>query len=265
MARFVEQVAAAGRAAYALPMFANAWLIAGPGYQPGQYPSGGPVSKLLDVWRAAAPSLALLAPDIYLQDFRSECASYTRGGNPLLIPEAANGPVAAANALYAVGRHHALCFSPFAIDDLATDHPLGASYRLLADLWPLLGDACGSERLTGFLQQADEESWTAELGGFRFKARTRQPLAKLPVPGAALLLQVGEAEFLAAGRNLIFTFEPLAAGMRMAELLWLDTGDVRRGVWLPTRRLNGDETFHGSGVAFGERLEAARFRLHAYA
>lgn len=264
-ARFVDHVAAAGRAACNLPMFANAWLIAGPGYQPGQYPSGGPVSKLLDVWRAAAPHLDLLAPDIYLQDFRTECASYTRGGNPLLIPEAANGPVAAANALYAVGRHHALCFSPFAIDDLAPDHPLGESYRLLGNLWPLLAPACGSERLTGFLQQADEEAWTAEVGGYRFRARTRQPLAKLRVPGAALLLQTGADEFIAAGRSLIFTFEPLAPGLRVAELLWLDTGDVRHGTWVPGRRLNGDETFHGTGVSFGERLEVVRFRLHAYA
>jgi beta-galactosidase GanA len=45
-------------------MFANAALVR-PGHQPGQYPSGGPLPHLIDVWRAAAPSIDFLAPDIY--------------------------------------------------------------------------------------------------------------------------------------------------------------------------------------------------------
>jgi hypothetical protein len=265
MARFVGGVASAGRAEYDLPLFANAWLIAGPGYLPGQYPSGGPVSKLLDVWRAAAPHIDLLAPDIYLQDFRAECASYARGGNPLFIPEARNSAHAAANVLYALGRHHALGFAPFAIDDLPPTHPLGETYRLLGDLMPLLTTALGTDCLTGFLQQGDEEAWVETLGAFRFRARTCRTLEQCQVPGCALLLDLGEDEFLVAGRNLIFTFEPMAADQRVAELVWLDTGDVRNGHWLPGRRLNGDETAHGTGVLLGEALTLCRFKLHGFA
>ena len=66
-ARYVNQVTAAGKAEYPLPMFVNAALIR-PGYQPGQYPSAGPLPHLMDVWRAGAPTIDFLAPDIYFQN-----------------------------------------------------------------------------------------------------------------------------------------------------------------------------------------------------
>ena len=78
-ARYAEAVAAAGKREYALPMFVNAALIR-PGHQPGQYPSGGPLPHLVDVWRAAAPSIDFLAPDIYFQNFVEWARRYTRLG-----------------------------------------------------------------------------------------------------------------------------------------------------------------------------------------
>src|SRR5690349_4363517 len=55
-ARYAERVAAGGKKEYPLPMFVNAALIR-PGYQPGRYVSAGPLPHLIDVWRAAAPSI----------------------------------------------------------------------------------------------------------------------------------------------------------------------------------------------------------------
>src|SRR5215510_1655411 len=46
-ARYVNRVAQLGAAEYRLPMYVNAALIR-PGYQPGQYPAGGPLPHLLD-------------------------------------------------------------------------------------------------------------------------------------------------------------------------------------------------------------------------
>lgn len=88
IARYIGRVAAAGKAEYPLPMYANAWLVQHKGQEPGKYPSGGPVARMMDLWRAAAPSIDLLAPDIYLDDFKAVCAEYTQNGNPLFIPEA---------------------------------------------------------------------------------------------------------------------------------------------------------------------------------
>ena len=72
-ARYTEAVAAAGKKEYPLPMFVNAALIR-PGHQPGQYPSAGPLPHLADVWRAGAPSVDFLAPDVYFTNF----AEWTR-------------------------------------------------------------------------------------------------------------------------------------------------------------------------------------------
>src|SRR5690606_36081560 len=80
-AAYAEQVAKAGKEEYPLPMYANAALIR-PGYQPGQYVSAGPLPHLIDVWRAAAPSLDFIAPDIYFPNFVEWTERYTRGGNP---------------------------------------------------------------------------------------------------------------------------------------------------------------------------------------
>jgi hypothetical protein len=53
-ATFIERVAAAGKAEYPIPMYANAALIR-PNYEPGQYNSGGPLPHSMDLWRAGAP------------------------------------------------------------------------------------------------------------------------------------------------------------------------------------------------------------------
>jgi hypothetical protein len=219
---------------------------------------------MLEVWQAGAPHLAALAPDIYAPDFRHFCAAYQRAGNALVIPEARQGNEAAAQALYAVGRHHALLYSPFGIDDLQPGHPLAAAYEALAGLAPLLTEAFGTPRLTGFLQQADEERWSAEVGAYRFNARTVRKLADLQVPGAALLLQLDEHEFVAVGQNLIFTFDPLTPGLRTAAIVNLDVGVYRNGRWVQGRRLNGDETYAGTGVLLPGALTVQRFRLFAH-
>ena len=48
------------------------------------------------------------------------------------------------------------------------------------------------------------------------------------------------------------------------ELICADTGCFQAGKWAPGRRLNGDETAHGTGVLLGEELQAIRFSLHSY-
>ena len=84
-ARSTEAVTEAGKKAYTLPMFVNAALIR-PGHQPGQYPSAGPLPHLIDVWRAAAPGIDFVSPDIYFQNFIDWARRYHVPGNPLFIP-----------------------------------------------------------------------------------------------------------------------------------------------------------------------------------
>ncbi|MCY2988070.1 MAG: hypothetical protein NTY19_09435 [Planctomycetota bacterium] len=95
-------------------MYANAWLAA----KLGTYPTGGPVAHMHDMWRAAAPHLALLAPDIYVGEFKEVCAEYVRGGNPLFVPEASRDDEAAARAWWVIAQHGGLGFAPFGIEIL---------------------------------------------------------------------------------------------------------------------------------------------------
>ena len=68
VASYIEYVAAAGRAVYPLPMYVNVALRWPFGNPPAtNYESGGPTDNVIPIWKAAAPSLCLLAPDIYLQ------------------------------------------------------------------------------------------------------------------------------------------------------------------------------------------------------
>ena len=53
------------------------------------YPSGGPVSRMMEVWEYCAPQIDVFAPDIYVPDFPGICDAYVKRGNPLFIPECA--------------------------------------------------------------------------------------------------------------------------------------------------------------------------------
>jgi hypothetical protein len=238
MARYLGQIAAVGKAEYALPMYANAWLVQNEGQKAGQYPSGGPVSKVLDVWRAAAPAIDFLAPDIYLPDFKAVCASYTRSGNPLFIPESSAGPE---RAFYAIGQHEAMGFCPFAIDSLPPDHPLKDSYQLLAELMPVIIENQGAGRMRGLLQykEANEQ---VDLAGYRLEVSYRK---EADSRGFGLVIATGQDEFLVAGSGVGIHFAARTPGPRHTRILSVDEGRFKEGRWIPGRRMNGDEDAGG--------------------
>ena len=71
-AKYVNTIAEKGKVIYPLPMYLNAALIR-PGYEPGMYPSAGPLPHIIDIWRAGAPSIDFLSPDIYFSNFSEWC------------------------------------------------------------------------------------------------------------------------------------------------------------------------------------------------
>ncbi len=237
MASYVAKVAAAGKADYPLPMYANAWLIQHEKEKPGQYPSGGPVSKVMDVWRAAAPALDFLAPDIYLPDFKAICASYTRSGNPLFIPESSSET---GRAFYAIGQE-AIGFCPFAIDSLPSDHPLKDSYQVLAELLPVIVANQGADRMRGLLRYK-EDSEQVDLAGYRMEVSYP---SDSKAGGYGLVIATGTDEFLVAGSGLGIHFSAQTPGPRHTRILSVDEGRFRDGRWVPGRRMNGDEDAGG--------------------
>lgn len=79
-AKFINYVAARGRREYNIPIYTNVWQndtapagVAAGGGAPGQYPSGGAVARVLDIWLEFAPDLDWISPDIYLNDYEERC------------------------------------------------------------------------------------------------------------------------------------------------------------------------------------------------
>jgi hypothetical protein len=240
-ARYVSYVAAQGKAEYPLPMYANAWLQ-GDNQQPGIYPSGGPVARVMEIWKAGAPALDLIAPDIYLPDFASITAQFTRMENPLFIPEAGHGSDGAAKAFYAIGEHSAIGFSPFGIDSVEDGQPLAGSYRVLGGLMPEVIRNYGKDSMKGILEYK-EDAKTIDLGGYRlnigFKIREKKGL------GYGLVIATGPDEFLFAGSNYTVTFGANSTEKPVASIASVDEMALRDGKWVAMRRLNGDETAGG--------------------
>ncbi len=92
VARFIGQVAAAGKAVYPLPVYVNAALRDPLTNPPAtNYESGGPTDNVIPIWKAAAPAIDLVAPDIYLpgsERILRILDLYDRPDNALFVPEA---------------------------------------------------------------------------------------------------------------------------------------------------------------------------------
>jgi beta-galactosidase GanA len=292
-ARFTQHVTAAGKAAYPLPMFVNAALIR-PGYQPGQYPSAGPLPHLIDVWRAGAPAVDFLAPDIYFPAFVEWTRRYARGGNPLFVPEALRSPEAAVNSLYAFAEHDAIGFSPFAIESIgeASGRLLAASNDLVAQLTPLIVEHQGRGTMAGLLQEDPNNTQPRQvrLNGYvlnaSFERSTGPSLADgvamqagaagatgaasaaaappTALPAGGLVIATAPDEFLFAGIGVTVTFATTESGVQ-AGILDVEEGRYVNGTWQNIRWLNGDQTHQGRHLRLEPgRLSMQRIRLYRY-
>lgn len=273
-ARYTNRVAAAGKAEYALPMFVNAALIR-PNYQPGQYPSAGPLPHLLDVWRAGAPAIDFLAPDIYFPNFAEWTRKYDRSGNPLFIPEVQLNQFSAVNAFYAVGAHDALGFSPFAIESAgeSVGGALRDAYDVLRQLEPVLYENQGRGKMLGLLAESVEQRQPQKffLNGYALSVTYERPpntspaeLA-LPPPSGGLVVAAGPDEFLIAGTGFVVTFEPDSPGEPLVGILSAHEGKFADGRWLPGRWLNGDQTHQGRHIRIPTgKFDIQRVKLYRY-
>jgi beta-galactosidase GanA len=269
---YANRVAELGKAEYPLPMFVNAALIR-PGHQPGQYPSGGPLPHLMDIWRAGAPQIDFLSPDIYFPNFAEWLRKYDRSGNPIFIPEAILGPLSAVNAFYAVGAHNAIGFSPFSIESASESARslLAGGYDILGQLAPLILDHQGKNEMVGFLPEGAEQRapQRARLGGYTLNVTYERP----PTQGAqvseavsgGLAIATGPDEFIFAGTGLVATFEADAPGPPLVGILSIQEGKYVEGQWRPGRWLNGDQNHQGRHLRLPSgKFDLQRIKLYRY-
>lgn len=277
-ARYVDAVAQAGKAEYPLPMFANAALNR-PRRLPGEYPSGGPLPHLIDIWKAGAPTLDFLSPDIYFPNFQDWIAPYARRDNALFVPEAnrAGRPEAGAEAFLAIGRYDAMGVSPFSIDSVEdpTKDRLSGAYATLQQIAPIVLEHQGTGRMTAvqppvsYEGAVDTSPQQFELGGYRFHATFLHQWTPVgeqrPATHGAIIVNLGEDEFLVAGSGVYLEFESLDATRREAGIESIWEGEFAEGRWMPGRLLNGDESHQGRRLMLPrEEFGIQKLRLYRY-
>ena len=278
-ARYAQQVAAAGKAEYPLPMFVNAALPR-PGAKPGSaYPAAGPLPHLAEVWKKAAPAIDFLAPDIYFPNFVEWTERYAKlKNNPLFLPEAGQSGASdsTANALFALGRLHAMGFSPFSIDTIspAGAKDLSSLYALLQSLSPLILERQGSNRLWGarppiaYDGSADLADQSFVMDGHRLTMRFIDPWTprdkQVPEQHGGMVIGLGNGEYLVAGRGVTLTFAP-ADGAGKSGIEQIDEGHVADGKFIAGRRLNGDESHQGRHLRLPpDQFGVQRVKLYRY-
>ncbi|BAV08891.1 Beta-galactosidase GanA [Filimonas lacunae] len=249
---FVNEVAAAGKAAYPLPMYVNAALMKS-GQRPGDYPAAGPLPQVMDIWQAAAPAIDILAPDFYNPDTQYWCDLFTRRNNPLFIPEMRLDITCAAKVFYALGHYKGLGFSPFSIENANEQQAtyLQNSYHLLQQLTPLITATAQKE---GVLFDRKNTQQELVMGKYRITCKHDytlgwSPGAKdslWPVTGA-IILQTAPDEFWIAGMGVVCTFANADASV-VTNIESVEEGVFSNGKWIAGRRLNGDEDHQGRHI-----------------
>ncbi len=293
-ARYIDEIAAAGKAVLRLPMYCNASL-SNPFSEEGaeSTASGGPNWNVIGIWKAAAPNIDVVAPDIYSHDAATYLAHldhYRRPDNALFVPETGNSRDFARFFWAALGKG-ALGYAPFGIDSTGySNHPLGAreldattieafaaNYRLFQPIAREWARIAFEHPTWGAVKAPDSAAQATTLGRWRVSARfgleqfgepewnpnaPPPPWAAEPV-GGAVLAQLGPDEFLAAGSfvRLRFALAAPAPGEN-SQFLSVEEGTFRDGRWVMLRRWNGDQTDYG--LNFGAQPVLLRVRLGTY-
>ena len=253
-ARFMHAVAARGKAAYKIPMYANTWLM-GEDARPGDYPSGCPEPRVIDIWKAAGPAagqgLDFYAPDLYADNFELWSRRFHRDGNPLFMPEAQGGAKAAANVFYALGEEAGFGFSPFAIEDETNGKSeLTASYNLIKSFAPLLAEKQSAAAVHGFVLGKYRDSVDFAMNGYTVHVSLDELFGDRANSGFGLIMATGKDEFLGAGKGFRVTFAPRDPNAPKVGIAAIDEGKFDDGKWIPGRRLNGDENSQGTAWRF---------------
>jgi len=280
IADYIEQVAAAGKAEYPLPLYVNAALR--DPFHPGKapsYESGAPTDNNIDLWKIAAPSISLLAPDIYMPEYAKYMKTiefYKRKDNPLLIPETGNTAIYAHYVYAAIGQG-AIGWAPFGLDlsrysnqtegpeamEANALKPFALQYELLAPIARRLAKGNLEGKLRGASEDPDNHTqtlafdhWQAVIQyGLPSFGNWMQPKGNTPPDGGVVILQLGPDEFLVAGHHARVDFNPtFAHGLKRFWLKVEEGSYDGAGNWKTVRLWNGDQTDYGLNLKSDENV-----------
>lgn len=287
VAKYIDAVAAAGKAAYSLPMYVNAWVRSPDDREPEpprSYPSGGAVDTVLDLWKATVHSIDMISPDLYIGgdiNYRRIIAPYNRPDNALFVPENSHEPRFARYIFSMLGQG-GIGFSVWGVDktngDSMIDPLKSQSFTDLegfSKVFLLLGSMdreLAALNFDGKLKTALEGEgpdfhlmnfgkWQA-IASFGYRDEG-EPQGTADPHGVALVAQIGPDEFLVTGYDAHVEFHLANPGpTERWQILRVEDGSYSEGKWRVRRWLNGDEC--GFGVNFGATSQILHFKMGTY-
>jgi len=283
-AKYINEIAAAGKAEFPILCYVNVWIdyplpmlpqrqVDVPGIV---YPSGGPVQKLVGLWKALTPSIDIIGPDIYASDpafYHSIVAAYHLPNNPLWIPETARDDAFAKYFFYALGEG-ALGFSPFGVDqagwNITGDQPWKAHATNFALIAPMSREIAQLEfegKVKTSVEEPNQTTQEIDFGGWQATVAYGFPQpdgghapGNKDAHGAALIAQLGPDEFLVTGLDASVIFHlPGKMPWMHSQIVTAEQGTYENGVWKPVRLWNGDET--DRGLWFYRKAEVVRIKM----
>ncbi len=295
IAAYVNAVAEAGKREYPLPMYVNA-ALPDPHERtaPTNYASGGPVWPVFDVWKAAAPSIDMLSPDIYNREsatYEGHLDRYARPDNALFVAETGND-LPYARYLFSVLGRGGIGWSPFGIDYTGyANYPLGAkaidekaltpfrdAYRLIAPWQRVWARLAFEGKVRGVSEPDDRSTQTLEMGDWNISVAYRRwqfgqpdwtwlgPLDDVPgteVPnGGALIAEIEPGQFIVTAQHARVTFTPRDGAGRRMVVRYEEGRFDDAGNWVFERIWNGDQTDYG--LNFTDRPQLLRVVTATY-
>lgn len=284
-AKAIEKNAALGHEKHPIPYFVNAWLEKKPS-RAGEYPSGGPIGRLIPFWKKIAPSLASFAPDIYVPNFDEVCNEFMSPQDVLIIPEARQDIDTVSNLIYSMGKYNLVCFSPFGIEDIAdagrilsdstlqtlsidadafdpqgTSELLAEAYLLLQGLTSLIIEKRGTNQIHAFSKETNaNRGENIKLA----ECETRVnfiPFTKGIAKSAGMIIEISEEEFIVLGINISLTLQSKMDMDKNVGILSLEDGKFENKKWIRDRILNGDDRYD---ITIGNMPKLLRFKYHVY-
>lgn len=284
---YVEKLAQTARSIHNVPLFVNAAMNSR-GRKPGEYPSAGPLAHLIDVWHCGAPSIDMLAPDLYDKGFVDWVAQYALHNNPLFIPEIRLSDNNGVQAFYIFGEHDAIGYCPFSIEN-GSDSPHAPTvqaYSKLKELMPLLTKYQGKGVMNGLHFDSDNKERILIQDDLKMTCRHNFTLPWDPratngsewPEGGGIVLKLAKDEYLIAGSGIVIEFQKngeseliaakdlgedgfvnVGGKVQKKESSWKGTGRIgigpvdevkvnKDGTLSYIRRLNGDQTHQGRHV-----------------
>lgn len=268
-AHYIEQVAAAGKQVYPLPMYVNTWLrYKGKKYPGLDYPSGGATVNVFELWRAASPSIDFIGTDIYTNDYNEYTkviGQYARADNPAWVSETGFEPATAPYLFHVLGQG-GIGFSVFGVDGAdspekeAASAAHAANFGLLAPMQRILAKAAFEGRLQAVAEQPGQPRRTLRFGDWEVRVSYGAPAwgdADPILPGNSdhagrlLVVQTAPEQFLLTGFAARAELARVADDGRHGQLLRVEQGRYQDGQWRFERLLNGDQTDYG--LNFGRK------------